>query len=379
MTTDKPHICFVAPHIYPLLIEDKSQQFVGGAEVQQAFIIRGLRDAGYRVSAACFDFGQDDDTEVEGIRIHKIDLTGRRIPIIRNVYPDMTSVWDAMRRADADIYYQRCAGAYTGVVAAFSRWHGRKFIYSGACDKDFIPHDKILVELWRDRRLFDLGLRWADAIVAQNSFQVEACRQWHRREANLILNGYPPPLGAKASSDGVVLWVSVMRHMKRPDVLLDLAERLPHIRFRMIGGRSTTGLENEYFDHIEARAQTLPNVEFFGFVPYAEVEKYYDDARLFVSTSEFEGFPNTFLQCWARGVPTVSFVDCGAREGGHPLGAVVSNLDEMATEVGRYWCDDVCWVSEGERARRYFSANHSAYVVISQYCSLLDKLMPGGI
>lgn len=375
MTTDKPHICFVAPKIYPVLFGDKSIESVGGAEVQQAFIARGLRDAGYRVSVASFDYGQEDDAEIDGIRVYKIHRTARRIPIIRNVHPDMTSFWDAMLRADADIYYQRCAGAHTAVLAAFARWHGRKFIYAGACDKDFIPHDRILLERWRDRWLFALGLRWADAIVAQNPYQVEACRQWHRREANLIFNGYFPPLGGKASNDGVVLWVSVMRHMKRPDILLDLAERLPHIRFRMIGGRSTNGLENEYYDLIEARAQTLTNVEFIGFVPYAEVEKYYDDARLFVSTSEFEGFPNTFLQCWARGVPTVSFVDCGARDDGRPLGAVVTNLDEMTAAVDQYWYDNAYWAKEGARAQGYFNLNHSPQVVIAKYCELLDRVM----
>ncbi len=375
MTTDKPHICFVAPKIYPVLLGDKSIKSVGGAEVQQAFIARRLHDAGYRVSVACFDFGQADDMEIEGIRVYKIHQKGRRIPIIRSFHPDMTSVWDAMRRADADIYFQECAGAQTAVAAAFARWNRRKFIYAGACDKDFIPHDKIVIKRWRDRQLFGLGLRWADAIVAQNLCQVEACRQWYRREANLIVNGYSPPLEAKANSNGAILWVSMMRIGKRPDIMIDLAERLPHIRFRMIGGRSTNGLENEYYDCIEARAQTLSNVEFLGFVPYAEVERYYDDARLFVSTSEYEGFPNTFLQCWARGVPTVSFVDCGAREGGHPVGAVVNNLDEMTAVVDRFWHDDVYLAAEGARAKDYFNRNHTPEIVIAKYCELLDRLM----
>jgi glycosyltransferase involved in cell wall biosynthesis len=365
----------VAPKIYPVLFGDKLIESVGGAEVQQAFIARGLRDAGYRVSVASFDYGQADDAEIDGIRVYKIHQKGWNIPIIRYFHPHLTSIWDVMHRADADIYYQRCAGAYAAIMAAFARWHGRKFIYAGACDKDFIPHDKTLVKLWRDRWLFTLGLHWADAIVAQNPCQVEACHKWHQREANLIFNGYPPPPGTKASNDGVVLWVSVMRQMKRPDVLLDLAERLPHIRFRMIGGRSTTGQENEYYDHIEARARTLANVEFIGFVPYSEVEKYYDDARLFVSTSEFEGFPNTFLQCWARGVPTVSFVDCGARDGGRPLGAVVANLDEMTAAVDQYWHDDVCLATEGARAQGYFNLNHAPQVIIAKYCELLDRVM----
>lgn len=79
MTTNKP----VRPKVYPVLMSDKLLPFVGGAVVKQAFIACGLRDVGYRVFIACFDFRQVDDMEIEGIRMHKIHQKSRRIPMDR--------------------------------------------------------------------------------------------------------------------------------------------------------------------------------------------------------------------------------------------------------------------------------------------------------
>lgn len=373
MHLNKPHICFVAPEIYPVLAGGSNLKTVGGAEVQQAFIARGLRDAGYQVSVASFDYGQPDDAVLEDIQVHKIHIEGPRIPVLRYFHPRLTGIWGAMSRANADIYYQRCAGAYTGTAAAFAYAHGRRFIFANANDQDLVPDD-CRVKLWRDRQLFYWGLRQASAVVAQNQFQVDACRQYHNRNATLIPSGYQLPIGATAHKEGVVLWVSVMRRGKRPDLILTLAERLPHVRFRMIGGRSTTGFEDDYFDEIQAKASKLPNLEFIGFLPAQEVEKHFSDARIFVSTSESEGFPNTFLQSWARGVPTISFVDCGARVAGQPIGSIVSNLEEMRIAIEALWKDDSRWEKEGERAKLYFSVFHSPQTVIARYSELLDGL-----
>ncbi len=372
---EKPHICFVAPHIYPVLAGDRSIVFAGGAEVQQSFLARGLRDAGYRVSVATNDYGQPDETEIDGIRVHKIVRTGPSIPLLRFFHPRLTSVWQTMGRVGADIYYQRTASAVTFVVGAYARLHGKRFIYAAAHNQDFHHGTESILNDWRDRILFYFGLRCADAIVAQNSAQLSSCREWRGREAIIIPSCYPaPPAETNASHKLTVLWVAMMRQWKRAELFLDLAESLPQLRFRMIGGPSASSAEDSYYTAIANRAHTLPNVEFLGFVPHADLGRHFDDARVFVNTSESEGFPNTFLQSWARGVPTVSFFDCGARAGDRPVGLVVDDAKAMQEAVSSLCSNDALWVEESACARQYLIASHSLSGVIARYEALIDSL-----
>jgi hypothetical protein len=71
-----PHLCFIAVHIYPVLVPGSGLDFVGGAEVQQTVQMRALQRAGYRISVLAKDEGQPDVVDCDGITLHRI----RRMP-----------------------------------------------------------------------------------------------------------------------------------------------------------------------------------------------------------------------------------------------------------------------------------------------------------
>jgi glycosyltransferase involved in cell wall biosynthesis len=275
---------------------------------------------------------------------------------------------------DADIYYQRSAGALTGVSAMFAKTYGRRFVYAAAHDLDFARDQTPQLFRrragWRDRQLFQLGLALADEVLAQHAGQVRDCQRWYNRVATTVPSCYVPPSTQQASANGVVLWVSTLRGWKRPELFLELARRLPHLRFRMVGGPAVG--EQALFDRIREAAVALTNLEFVGFVPLAEIDAHFNAASVFVNTSNYEGFPNTFLQSWSRGIPTVSFANTGSTIDGEQVVTVASSVEEMVSLVGRLMHDANYWKITGGRARNCYKTFHTPEAAMAVYSRVFD-------
>jgi glycosyltransferase involved in cell wall biosynthesis len=362
-------ICFVAPACYPVLAGDRSIPAVGGAEVQQAFLASELARRGHDVSMICMDYGQREGDVVKGVRLIKMHAPAAGLPVLRFLHPRLTSLWSAMNRADADVYYQRAGGALTGMVAKFALWRGRRAVFASASDFDFDPRCP-LVPTARDKVLFRYGVRRAHRIVVQSERQLQLCRDQFGRDATCIASCYGYQ-GAPGRHDGPIVWVGTVKPLKRPELFLDLAEQLPQYRFRLVGGAAAG---EEHFRTLQRRAQALGNVEMTGFIPYADIETFFDGASLLVNTSTGEGFPNTFLQAWSRGIPTVSFFDAGARVDGAAIGAAVSDLGEMVRLIHALKTDYSSWRIHGSRAAEYFSQRHTVDRIAGQYEAMFEQL-----
>jgi glycosyltransferase involved in cell wall biosynthesis len=374
----RPHVCFFAPAAWPVLSRDSQLQSVGGAEVQQVLLARRFVERGLRVTMICGNYGQRDGIIVDGITVLKYEPGNSRIPVLKFFHPRLTNIWRVLRRADADIVYQRTAAAATGIAALFAKWHRRRFVYAAACDLDVsrASTPKLFNRRggWRSRQLFTLGMKLADVIVCQHAAQEAECRRSYGRPTALIASCHDTPEGSTGDANGYVLWAGTLSEGKRPELFVDLARRQPHLRFRMIGGESSEIGGSERFHRIRKMADATPNLEFIGFVPYTEINSHFDGARVFVNTSEFEGFPNTFLQAWARRIPTVSFCDPGSTFAGQPVVHAAKDMDGMAAMVDGLMLDDSRWIDAGARAHRYVAHVHSAEAAVGAYERLFENL-----
>lgn len=364
----RPHVCFVALNAWPVFSGRSDIALAGGAEVQQAMLARLLAADGYRVSMICQDFGQPDAVEMDGVVVRKVFGAHDGVPVLRFVHPRLSTMWRVLHEVDADIYYYRCASMWVGVLAEFCRRRGKRLIYAGASDRDFAPDIGGQIPYARDRWLYRRGLRRAHAIVVQNQVQLEGARAHYGREAVYIPSCYVAPRGAAGTRGERVLWVATLRATKRPELFLELARRLPARRFVMVGGPAPE--DAELFARVAREARALPNLEFVGFLPLAEVEKWFDRARVFVNTSLYEGMPNTFLQAWARGVPTIATVDVGA-----PAGRAVADLDALARELERLLADGEAWRRASARCREHFARTYSPEEVVRRYARVFEQVM----
>jgi glycosyltransferase involved in cell wall biosynthesis len=361
-----PRICFVGPQNLPLLAPEYGPSRTGGAELQQFMLAKALVRQGFEVSMVVWDSGQPEGAVYHGITTHKTCGQHAGLPVVRFIHPRWTSLWAAMKRADADVYYVSCANGLVAQVVIFAHAHGRKAIFRVASASDCDPK-QLLIRYWRDKQLYRYGLLRADRVLAQTTDQQEALRANYGRESTVLPN-LMAPRGERrdfAARDIDILWVGNIRALKRPDRLFELARRLPEARVHMVGGPHSN--YESLFESVRQEAASLPNVTFHGHVPAASIGEFYERARVLAGTSEIEGFPNTYLQAWAHGAPVVAFLDPDRLIARNRLGTVVASVEEMHAAVAALLDDSAHWSRVSERICAYVDARFQESAMIEPY------------
>ena len=368
MTNKKIKICFITSTIYPLLKKKQKSDFIGGAELQQLLIGEELVKRGHRVSYMTLDHGQGLVAQEGDFQIIATYKPGEGVPFLRFFYPRLPKLWSALCRSDADIYYLRCAGFLIAPVTLWCRLNRRKVMFCGANDPDFDP-DKLKLSP-RDKFLFFWGLKRCDAVVVQNKKQQELLKRNFGRQGVVISNGFAGVNGMIAKGN-FILWVATIKPHKRPEIFIELAKRFPNERFIMVGGMYKR--QKSFYEGIVERAKTVPNLEFKGFLPLEEVEKLFTQTKVFVNTSEHEGFPNTFLQAWRRGIPVLSLLDPDHLLSDNPsLGKFVPAPVELDQGL-----KDILNQPDGERAvqiKKFFDENFLIEKVVDRYEELFRTM-----
>ena len=367
-------ICFFALNAYPT-IAGTPEARVGGAEVQQKFLARYLVEQGHEVSFVTRDHGQADAEVLDGITIYKAFKQGAGLPYFRFIHPRCTGSWEALKRANADVYYQRCAGMETGLLSLFCKFHKKKYVFASGSDSDF-KQSQIITSSARDKYLYTYGLKRANAIATQTLTQKNLLLENFSLNSTVIPNswGTGESINELAGSSGYILWVSTMRRWKRPELFIDLAEAMPEVKFAMVGGAASG--EQDVYDAVEARAKKLSNVSFRGFVPFKDIGPIFDGAKIVVNTSEpKEGFPNTFLQAWQRSIPVVSYFDPDNIIKTEQVGKTVASKDEMTEALKMLIDNEAEYSACQQRAKFYFENNHLIDVIGAHYEKLFKGLL----
>jgi glycosyltransferase involved in cell wall biosynthesis len=365
-------ICFVGLDNLPVLAPEYREHYIGGESVQQTLLARALARRGHQVTMVVGDYGQADGAQWDSIRTWKAYPADAGIPVLRFIHPRWTGLWSALARADADVYYTSCAGMQVGQLALFCRRHGKRLVFRAASDSDCDP-SRLLVRYARDRWLYAYGLRRSDAILVQSAWQARAMTRHYglaSRQAGMLVEQSPPA----SVRDIDVLWVGNIRSVKRPDRALELAAALRTDVMHMAGG-PMSGEEALYGD-IHAAAATADNVRFHGRLSYWEANELYGRASVLVNTSDVEGFPNSYLQAWVRGVPVITLIDPDGvirREG---LGVAVSSPDNLAGAVRGLLHNRAAWQAASDRCLAYMAREYGEDQVLPAYLDAFEGFGP---
>lgn len=369
----RTRICFVGMNNLSALAPEYGASGTAGEPIQHTLLAKALARRGYPVSMVTADYGQPDGATWYGVRTFKAFDRKAGLPLVRFIHPRWTGLWAALKRADADVYYTSCAGGIVGQIAMFCARYRRRFIFRVASDSDCAP-DTLLIQscYWRDARLYEYGLRRASGVLAQSRRQQQLLEQNFGVGSSLAGMLVDPAAGRPDLRDRDIdaLWVSNLRVVKRPDVLLDVADRLPDLSFHMVGG--TVPGELQCFESIRADAAKRGNVKFHGAVPYRDVGTLYARARVFVNTSDVEGFPNTYLQAWMSGTPVVAFFDPDDVIARHGLGVVVRTPEQMAAAIRMLLQDEGAWEAARARCVSFIEREFGEDRVLESYLRLIE-------
>jgi glycosyltransferase involved in cell wall biosynthesis len=310
-STRKIQVAFFSEKTYALFKPEYTSSF-GGAEVDQYNLSLYLaKNPNIDVSFYVGDFGQTNKPEfIDGVRVKKIPLFGWHN---KNFYHKVTYAYHLFKnlwKCDADIVLTEMANDLVGWVAVFFKIFKRKhLIHRLASDRDTEYSHSASGKRRRTYYLYRLGLKKADMIYSQTKQQQKQLKDNMGFDSQVVPNGFFIDRCIDSIEKRHILWVGRCASLKRPELFVELAWRIPHKRFVMIMPPPSP-VESEDFRRLAAdlveRAKGLPNMQYIEHVPFNEIQNYYNQAQLFVNTSEYEGFPNAFVQSCLGGTPIAS-------------------------------------------------------------------------
>ena len=372
MSGSRGRLCMHAQFAWPLFTGGEIE-FTGGAEVQQVVMARGLSRRGFDVRMVTLDYGQPSPVTRDGITVHKAFPPGAGVPVLRFFHPRLTRTVAALRAADAEVYYARGTGFVSGITYDVARLGRAAFVQGTAADHDARRAFPLLNNP-RDRWWARRSIQGAAAVIAQSEVQ----RRLYREEFGVASEVIPnlvelPGRAVDAGADGAIVWLGTYKPGKRPEWFLELARRLPGRRFVMCGVIPIPPETRDAWEAARRAAASYPNLEVRGYVERSRLDELYAGVSLFVHTSPAEGFSNTLLEAWARGIPSIVSVDPDGIVARERLGEAVGDLEALTAAVERWMADPAERRAAGERAREYVRTHHAPEAVLDRVAAVFDR------
>jgi len=277
---------FLSCHAH-LALDPVARRASGGSQLQVALLAGELVSRGHEVVILGADTGQPDGVVWSGVKMR----TGRRYDTgtpADTLYalPRITRVLRE-ERPDYIVVYGWTSWLY--ILCHLRRVVPFRLIFVCALDAEIDGGFR------RDNPfrgfLFERGMRLCDSRFGITEHQARLFREKGMPCSVTRLLLQKAEFGATQPKPVDLLWVARCHPVKHPHLFVDLAERLPQARCRMI----CSVQDKKLWDEVHARAQKTPNLEFLEAVPYRDIQRHFADSRIFVNTSDAEGVPNTFI------------------------------------------------------------------------------------
>ncbi|MGI9301874.1 MAG: glycosyltransferase family 4 protein [Gammaproteobacteria bacterium] len=355
-------------------------QLQGGAEYQLYLMAHELADRGHDVSYVFVDRG----TPIRQTSVKLIPLRIGRV-VKRVFYPYHFLLFFRLQRCleeiKPDFVINRVGNGLTGICARFCRKSSARMIWHIANETDLIPLEikfkRTMLCSIIDKRLLEYGLRNSTYVVAQAMYQAELLKRRYGRDTDLILpNFHPQPRDEVHKANPLkVVWIANIKPKKQPQRFIELAQHFSgreDVQFVMVGRPESERFRRE----IESLVAGMDNLEYLGELPIEEVNRILSTAHIFVNTSIYEGFPNTFIQAWMREAVVVSLhLDPDDVLKNNGVGFHCGTAEQMTRDVEALLNDVDMGRGIGQRARQYALRQHDLATNINRLEGFMQQAL----
>lgn len=233
------------------------------------------------------------------------------------------------------------------------------------------------INKFAERLKYDVNeyLESIDHFICKNRSMEKSLLSKNIRNVTVIYNGIDNShnfsyLSHKDGKEFTAITVSRISPEKRLNLILDMARKLPTVKFIIIGGPSGE-YRQQYYEEMKSESDKLDNVHMLGELPKHEVMEKLAMADVFVFASESEGCPNVLLEAMSVGVPIVAMNATGVTEiVNDDIGYLVDDVNEAVNAIMQLQCDPWMAKRKSENARRIANDKYSLQQMIDNYVNV---------
>lgn len=295
----------------------------GGAGTASFSIAKELSKNGQDIYYIIRSLNDDNTVTRDGnLTIIRIcDSRHGKLPIIPLIvhrycvhfFKDLNKIRKILKKIQPDVFLSfNTVAAFYVMINNFGRKDKFPFIIS-------FRHDPLLRKMFLMPKATKKLWKYHPIITSAHSFTspsnslAKNVEPYINRTIDVIPNGIDTSLYYPCSlqnhdklSRPIILCLSRLAPEKRVEDAIQampiLLKRHPNIILRVVGD----GKERESLIKLVDELNISESVEFLGHIPHNQVISQYHSATLFLLTSNDEGFPNTFLEAIACGLPVVT-------------------------------------------------------------------------
>ncbi len=285
--------------------------------------------------------------------------------------------FETYRKIDADLYFTFGVGNYTAELVSYMKSIGKPLVLFIGSDGDlsdsYINRSMARNPYGSQNHLCRFAIDNSNFIIVQSENQAKKLKEVFKRDSLILKN----PIDTANIGDHNshrkqhFLWIGKSDMIKRPDLLVEAARRSPGAKFVMVMNRSSP----QIFDTIINNKPD--NVSVIESVPFNDMDLLFNETHALINTSEFEGFPNTFLQAGKHGVPILSLqVDPDSFIERYMCGVAAKGcLDELISKLKLFETNNKLVETWGRNMKRYTLENHSLDSITAQLDQFISEVL----